>query len=281
MLHYTGRNPEEAEGWSPRDERTVIDNVAFILPPNLDQDLVHYYLLRFQLEEGQHYLQNLTDESKYVKYYDNEFSDGPETKHRYPPDVRIRYKLIQERSKIIESILKVYPPFIYTGDNFTPNLEFCQEAKEIYLNTSEQISIIVGDDGQNIRNIEQEFNVKISLSDVPNSLKDAPNSIYKDSLCKLLIKGSSKERISECFQHIQNILKSKESYDFLRIQTKKASENNDDIAAAPWEINKNNEQQQNEEEEKEEKDLYGLNSLLKNKENEYMSLFSKQGPPGS
>lgn len=283
MLNFFGKSHrEEAEGWSPPDERTVIDNVACILPPNLKQDMVHYFLLRFQLEEDKHYLQNLTEETKYVKYYDSESSELTDTKIRIPPDVRIRYKLVQERAKIIESIQQVYPPFIFIDDYFMPSLEYCQEVKEIYLNTNDQISIIIGNDGENIKKIEQQFNVNITLSDVPPSLKNTPNSIYRDSLCRLLIKGNSKDNISECFQHIQNIMKSKDSYDFLLSQKQKIpSENSELIAAAPWEINNDNIEVHHEEEENDEKNLYDLNSLLKNKESQYMPFINNQGPPGS
>lgn len=282
MLNFFGQNRrDEPKGWSDPDERTVINNVACILPPNLSQDVVHNLLLRFQLEENKHYLQNLTDETKYVKYYD-ELDDASETKPKFPPDARIRNKLVQERSKIIESIRNVYPPYIYLNDNYAPSLECCEEIKEMYLNTSDQFTTIIGDDGKNIKKIEQQFDVNITITDVPISMKNSPNSIYKDSLYRLLIKGNSKENISECFQHIQNIIKSRDSIDLMQTQKPNDTNENYSMEPAPWKINNSIElQSKEEEEESNEKGLYDLNSLLKNKEDGYMSLINKQGPPGS
>lgn len=283
MLNFLGQNQLKASpGWSPVGERTVIPNVVCMLPPDLKQDTVHYLLLRSRLEEVEYYLRNLTDETKYVQYYDSDNSDSLESKSKYPPDVKIRFRLIQERSKIIESILQVYPPFIYRNEEYLPNIEYCQEVREIYLNSNDQISIIIGSDNENIKKMEQQFNVKISLLEIPLSLKSSPDSIYKDCLCKLLIKGNSKDQITECFQYIQNILKSKDSYDFLLSQKKKVSENTSSNAPIPpWEVDKLQAGQADEEEEHETNDLYGLDSLLKDKHHGYLSLLQKQNPPGS
>ena len=79
MLNFPSK-PKKDTGWSPPNERNVINNIACMLPSDLNPDTIHFLLLRFQLEEVQYHLNNLTDETKNLKYYD---FDSSETKTKF------------------------------------------------------------------------------------------------------------------------------------------------------------------------------------------------------
>ena len=119
--------------WGPR---TVIPNVAHILPPDVSPDVLHTLLLRFQLEEVEY---RLAEDAALSM------------------DVRTRDALVQERQLIIESIARVFPPF------HAPHTNPRQTLAQLELPSNDAVKTIVGNRGAGLRKLEKEHNVKVTF----------------------------------------------------------------------------------------------------------------------
>ena len=114
--------------WGPR---TVTPNVAHILPPDLTPDVLHTFLLRFQLEEVEHRLASACD-------------------------VRSRDALVRERQQVLASISRVLPTF-QARSGATPAL------LQLELPSSDAVRTIVGRRGAGLRQLEREHGVSVSF----------------------------------------------------------------------------------------------------------------------
>lgn len=188
--------------WDAGGAKTVIPNVACILPPDLKPDLLHAYLLRFQFEEVQYKLSHLEDEQRNVNFGENLMSNFTlDNKLQVTPDVRARDALVQERRQITESIEKVYPVF---RAPFAIRASLTKSVKRVDVPSIKLLGVILGPRAAMLRQIEKEFNVKIS---VRGAARDDENSSSGERN-HLLIIGNTDDEVERCCRRINAIISS-------------------------------------------------------------------------
>ena len=173
--------------WSERNTRTVIPNVAHILPPDLPPNLIQIFLLRFQLEEVEYKLSRLDDESGNV--YDSDLFGSDNTSNI----VKARDSLIKERQQILASIEKVFPIF-------KPPISFKmfskQAVRRITLTSDDVIRKIMGLKGSLLNDLERDYKVKISF-ETPNDEERKP---------AMVIIGNRKDDVENCHRRVKSML---------------------------------------------------------------------------
>lgn len=234
---------------SPPNERTVIDNVACILPSDLKLETLRPLLMRFRLEEIHYLFDNVNDETKNILFYENENIKNIDKKLARPPSVRARYLLAQEQSQIIESIRQIYPQFqlIYYED-MTDQIA---RIKELYVISTEQLYFIMGDNGENLKRIEQEYNIRARITKVPVNIQMKPNSKFGEALCRILLIGQTDEDVDACYEYLQHEFSSLRlatlpSHSNVPVQPQ-VEENQKILEAPPWLIShKSDDEDENE-----------------------------------
>ncbi|KAH0793348.1 splicing factor 1 [Histomonas meleagridis] len=189
--------------WDSGDSKTVIPNVACILPPDLKSDLLHAYLLRFQFEEVQYKIKNLEDETKNVNFGENLMNNFTlDNKLQVTADVRARDSLVQERRQITESIEKVYPIF---RAPLSLLVSITKSVKRVEIPSYKLLGVILGPRATMLRQIEKDFNVRISVRGPSNTTDDnAP----PEERGHLLIIGNTEDEVTRCAKKINSIISS-------------------------------------------------------------------------
>ncbi|EAY02832.1 hypothetical protein TVAG_293000 [Trichomonas vaginalis G3] len=186
--------------WGPEDEKTVMSNVANILPPNLPPDVLNAFLLRFQLEEVQYKMNHLQEERKNILYGETLINNmNPDQRGFIHPDVRARDALVKERSQILNAIEKIFPVF-----RPPLSLKFAvnQTVKALKLPSQHAISVIMGNRCSTMNGLEQSFRVKISLRP---SMRQA-NGEETDSY--ILIIGNNSDDVDRCYNECTRMIES-------------------------------------------------------------------------
>lgn len=187
--------------WDTTTTKTVIPNIACILPPDLKPDLLHAYLLRFQFEEVQYKITHLDDEQKNVNFGENLMSNFTlDNKLQVTPDVRARDSLVQERRQITESIEKIYPIF---RPPFSIRMSLTKSVKRVEVPSIKLLGVILGPRAVMLRQIEKDFNVKISVRGAVNQDESNP-----DERNHLLIIGNTDDEVERCCKKINSIISS-------------------------------------------------------------------------
>jgi hypothetical protein len=183
--------------WGPPDQRTIIPNVACILPPDLTPDILHAFLLRFQLEEVEYKFSNLEAECPNVNFAENPFS---ESKFSAPPDVRARDQLCQERRQVLASIDRMYPIF---RPPLSLGISLKKCVRKLILPSEKAIGDVVGIRGQTVKGIEKDFNVKLSfrgssvIYDPDRPTEEQPH---------ILIIGTKEADVERCYKKLKQMI---------------------------------------------------------------------------
>lgn len=179
--------------WSKRDRKYIIKNVPTIIPPSLNEIILNSILLRSRFEEIVFKLANLHSDQG---IYDGNRSDI----------TRNRDELFQERKKIIDSALMLFPKFRVPGSYVIINTK-CR--REVPLSSYKDAGLIIGPRGESQQQLEAEFNVKISIRGV-GSVRDphAESIITADNEKPLhcLILGYTERDIDRCVEKLTKIL---------------------------------------------------------------------------
>jgi hypothetical protein len=176
-------------------------NVACILPPDLTPDVLHAFLLRFQLEEVEYKLANLETEHTNVNFTDNPFASmSSESKFTPPPDVRARDTLFQERRQVLASIDRMYPIF---RPPLSLGISLKKSVKKLPLSSEKAISTIVGIRGTTVKSIEKDFNVKISFRG--SSISYDPDH-PTDEQPHILIIGTKEGDVMRCYTKLRQMI---------------------------------------------------------------------------
>jgi hypothetical protein len=204
-MHF-GYDPEpraKRSRWSPPDKRTLIPNVACILPPDLTPDILHAFLLRFQLEEVEYKLANLEAEHVNVNFTENPLSRfDSESRFSVPPDVRARDALCQERRQVLASIDRMYPIF---RPPVSLGLSVKKCVKKLPIPSEKAIGSVVGNRGATVKSLEKEFNVRISFRG--SSIAYDPDRPSEEQP-HILIIGTKEEDADRCFKKLSQIINS-------------------------------------------------------------------------
>ena len=174
--------------WSPPEPKTIINNEAWIIPPDFNEEKIHSLLMRFQYEENQYKLQHISSELQYFKRRKDK---------SLPAETDLRLKLVKENEKIIKSIEAIYPPFAYEVFMMKEPSEG-GFSKFVQIVSKDQFQILFGDGGKEIRNIENTYHVQVKISSKPPETNDI--------LANVLIEGKSEDDISQAFDYIESIL---------------------------------------------------------------------------
>lgn len=189
--------------WSQPNQRTIIPDVAHILPPDLTPDILHTFLLRFQLEEVEYKLSSIDEELENMKFYDSSFKLSAQ-KNRISEEVRAKDILLQERQQIIASIEKMYPIF----NGYMSNKQF---TRQIDLPSASAISQIMGTKGGTIKEFEKDYNVKISFRGAGVSYEY--ESEGTDNSAFILIMGDNEKSVEKCHKRLLGILERSHEYE--------------------------------------------------------------------
>jgi hypothetical protein len=192
FLGWHNSRPKRSR-WGPPGKRTIIPNVASILPPDLTPDILQAFLLRFQFEEVEYKLSHLEFEQKNVNFAENPLA---ESRFAAPPDVRARNLLLQERRQILTSIDRVYPIF---RPPLPLRLSLKKCLKKLVLSSEKAIGAVVGARGTTVKMLEKDFGVKISFR--------GPSAAYEvDEQPHLLIIGNKDEDVDRCHKKLTAML---------------------------------------------------------------------------
>lgn len=176
--------------WSDRGTRTVIPNVAHILPPDLPPDVLQIFLLRFQLEEVEYKLSKLEEEFVAVSSSDVSVVTG----RGLPDVVQARHALVQERQQIVASIERVFPVF-------RPPMSVRSSRRQVFrkigLPSQSAITSVMGPKGTLVRDMEREFNVKISFRSVPDWELEGD-----DDMLTVFVVGACDNDVDQCERRI-------------------------------------------------------------------------------
>lgn len=186
--------------WSPPDQRTVIPNIACILPPNLSPDILHAFLLRFQLEEIQYKLDYLDEEIPNIN-----FGESPMIQQTFraqvTPDVRARDTLVKERRQVVDSIERMFPVY-HLPLSFVFSMS--KSVKRIDLTSAHYIGTILGQKGSNLTALERDYNVKISLrgpTTFAGQIEDPDQTSY------VLVIGDNDNDVNRCCRQIEELIR--------------------------------------------------------------------------
>ncbi|OHT00877.1 hypothetical protein TRFO_32350 [Tritrichomonas foetus] len=194
--------------WDKTTLKTVIPNVACILPPDLSPDILHTYLLRFQLEEVEYKINHLEEEHPNVLYGENLLTNfTQDNKLQLTPDVRARDSLVSERRQIIASIEKIFPAF---RAPLSILLSLQKSIKKINFTEENHFVIILGPRANTLRALEKEFNVRMSIRG-PKKNSDNPNEVT--DFGHVLIIGNNDDEVGRCASKVELLIKSDENYD--------------------------------------------------------------------
>jgi hypothetical protein len=192
LLASSDARPKRSR-WGPPGKRTIIPNVACILPPDLPPDILHAFLLRFQFEEVEYKLSHLESEQKNVNFAENPLA---ESRFSPSPDVRARNSLVQERRQVMTSIDRIYPIF---QPPLPLRLSLTKSVKKLILPSEKAIGAVVGARGTTVKMLEKEFGVKISLrgSSAAYELDEQPH---------VLIIGNKDDDVDRCHRKLTGML---------------------------------------------------------------------------
>jgi len=186
--------------WGPNEPKTVMNNIAHILPSNLSPDILHSLLLRFQFEEVQYKLEHLEEEVPNVYLNDSGFYDN---KSAVPIDVRVRDSLVNERRQVIDAIERVFPAF---RAPLSIRLTSTKIVKKITVQSSSIFGKIVGRRGTTLASLEQNNKVRISLRTAPKS----PDGVEIENQAFILIIGTVADDINRCEQQIIKLIEAEQ-----------------------------------------------------------------------
>ena len=158
--------------WGPR---TVMPNVAHILPPDVAPDVLHTFLLRFQLEEVEY---RLAEDAALSM------------------DVRTRDALVQERQMILASIARVFPPFQPPP---SAHASARQTLAQLELPSNDAVKSIVGNRGAGLRKLEKEHNVKVTFRSATPAWEPSSTPI-------MTVLGNSSDSVSAFIRRVQSML---------------------------------------------------------------------------
>lgn len=186
--------------WDNTTMKTVMPNVACILPPHLGAEVLHALLLRFQLEEVEYKLTHLEDEKNNVNYGENAFL-SVDNKLQLPPDVIARDTLVSERRRIIESIEEIFPAF---RPPLSILLTLQKAVRRMDLTSPQQFNLILGPRAQTLKGLERDYNVHISIRASP--LKKDENPEEKTDFGHVIVIGNNEDDVERCMKKIETII---------------------------------------------------------------------------
>lgn len=190
--------------WDKTSMKTVMPNIACILPPDLAPEALHAFLLRFQLEEVEYKLSHLEDEKGNVNYGENALLNV-DNKLQLPPDVIARDMLVSERRRIIESIEEIFPPF---RPPLSILLTLQKAVRRMELKSPQQFNLILGPRAQTLKGLERDYNVHISIRASP--VKKDENPEEKTDFGHVIVIGNNDDDVDRCMQKIESILEIEE-----------------------------------------------------------------------
>lgn len=192
--------------WDKSQMKTVMPNIACILPPDLDPEALHAFLLRFQLEEVEYKLSHLEDEKSNVNYGENSLL-SVDNKLQLPPDVIARDNLVSERRRTIESIEEIFPAF---RPPLSILLTLQKAVRRMDLTSPQQFSLILGPRAQTLKGLERDYNVHISIR--ASLLKKDENPEEKTDYGHVIVIGNNEDDVARCMEKIESILSTEEEF---------------------------------------------------------------------
>lgn len=194
---------ERKSKWDKSKNKTVMPNVPMILPPDLKEDVLHSILLRIQLEIIEYQMNNLDDEKENINYGESPLK-AIDNKLQLPADVRARDTLVSERQRIIESIETINPAF-----RPPPSILLSRQKsiKSLQLTSPDHYKQILGARAAQLKQLEKEFNVKITLRPKPRQPDDDDDS---NDYGYVLVIGNNDEDVNGCINKIETIVNTTE-----------------------------------------------------------------------
>lgn len=186
--------------WDNTSMKTVIPNIACILPPDLSPEVLHACLLRFQLEEVEYKLTHLEDEKGNVNYGESNVLPA-DNKIVLPPDVIARDALVSERRRIIESIEEIFPAF---RPPLSILLTLQKAVRRMDLRSPQQFNLILGPRAQTLKGLERDYNVHISIRASPLKKDEDPEE--KTDYGHVIVIGNNDDDVERCMEKIQSII---------------------------------------------------------------------------
>ena len=186
--------------WDQSPNRTIMPNVACILPPDLSPDILHAFLCRFQFEEVQYKIANIEEEFQNVLFGEPAMSKLSDSKLVISPDVRARDNLVSERRTIIESIEKIFPAF---RAPFSVMLSLQKSVKKLELTAKDDCMVILGPQARTLRALEKDYNVKISIRG-PDSQTEEEGK--QNNFGHVMVIGNNDDDVTRCINKISSML---------------------------------------------------------------------------
>ena len=202
---YSAPTAPKKSKWSAPKSRTVMPNVACMLPPDLHPDVLRAFLLRFQLGELEYKMNNLEEEMTNINFGESIITQT-ELRAQVTPDVRARDTLVKERREIADSIERMYPAFC---PPLSYRFSMSKSVKRFDLASSRYIGTILGIKGHNLTSLEHDFNVKISIRGPQNFVGQVEDP---DATSYILIIGNNDNDVNRCYKRVEELIRTDAGY---------------------------------------------------------------------
>lgn len=180
-----------------------IRNVPCILPPGLQEPLLSAILLRARYEEIQDILGNLDQEAQNVIAWSQESSQRETTTQVMK---RARDLLFKERRNVISEIDSIYPVFRIPA---SIRIAYTKCTRKFMIANPNMIGFILGPRGASLRDLEAEFEVRISIRGKGSTLNakhvSEKNRQTEDEPLHALIEGNTEIKIDQCVKRLEQL----------------------------------------------------------------------------
>lgn len=193
----------EAAKWSEPGEHTNIHNVPCVLPPRLPEPLLTAILLRAKYEEIQDLLANLEREANNVLAWS---SEPPSRESNSQTMKRARDSLFKERRNVISEIDSIYPVFRIPAST---RIAYTKCTRKFMIANPNMIGFILGPRGASLRDLEAEFEVRISIRGKGSTINakhvSEKNRQTEDEPLHALIEGNTETKIDQCVKRLEQL----------------------------------------------------------------------------
>lgn len=189
--------------WSEPGEHTNIRNVPCILPPGIPEPLLTAILLRAKYEEIQDVLANLEREATNVLTWSKE----PVLRESNTQTMkRARDSLFKERRNVISEIDSIYPVFRIPAST---RIAYTKCTRKFMISNPNMIGFILGPRGASLRDLEAEFEVRISIRGKGSTINakhvSEKNRQTEDEPLHALIEGNTESKIDQCVKRLEQL----------------------------------------------------------------------------